>query len=88
MPALLLLLAGCGPDARTQFCNDLRETDFRDAREMERIAHDSDLESGAYYFGGEPLVNKLRGWFVRDALVLRDAALNKHSNCLQTGVYK
>lgn len=92
VPALLLLLAGCSgmgqEEARVQYCNDLRETDIRDAREMERIAYDSNLESGASYFGGDRLVNKLRGWFVRDATLLREKALNKYNNCLATGVYQ
>lgn len=92
IPALLLALAGCSgvdqQDARAQYCGDLRETDIRDAREMERIAYDPDLESGASYFGGKPLVDKLRGWFVRDATLLRKKALNKYNNCLRTGVYQ
>lgn len=91
IPALFLLLAGCTAsqqDARAQYCNDLRATDISDAREMERIAYDSDLESGAHYFGGDRLVNKLRGWFMRDASALREKALNKYNNCLQTGQYQ
>lgn len=92
IPALFLLLAGCSgvnqQEARAQYCSDLREPDIRDAREMERIANDSDMESGAQYFGGERLVNKLRGWFVRDAMVLRETSLNKYNNCLRTGVYQ
>jgi hypothetical protein len=91
IPAFLLLLAGCSAnqqDVRAQYCGDLRETDIREAREMERIARDSDLENGAHYFGGDRLVNKLRGWFMRDALALRKSALNKYNNCLSTGQYQ
>lgn len=91
VPALLLLLAGCAGQEQAErmaYCNNSRETDVREAREMERIAFNSDMQNGASYFGGKPLVSKLRGWFVRDALELREKALNKYNNCLQTGVYK
>jgi hypothetical protein len=91
IPVLLLSIGGCSAtdqqEARAQYCSELRATDIRDAKEMERIAYDPDLESGAHYFGGDRLVNKLRGWFIRDAKLLRAKAGNKYNNCLQTGVY-
>ena len=91
IPALLILLASCGTNehaARMKYCDELKAADFRDAREMERVAYNADLASGAHYFGGDQLVNKLRGWFIRDAALLRQKALSKHKNCMLTGAYQ